>query len=210
LVAAPLGQTLDIAEKVSSGMQTLFGGGAGDVSLAFHKQFTSAGGGGGNELRPGYIALIRAKTNEIDASKLSVKGSKLLYPWRNKGPEPLEGYDYMLLRIEGRSERDNWRLPNIEEPLNQAIKWTLEGDEAKASQYRTAALAVIWQSPDLAVADRRRVADAIKAELADIADQTRNVVAVERRSLKDIVLSRSTLAEARKRGPLDFFEVINP
>ena len=45
LVTAPLGQTLDVAEKVSSGMQSLFGGGAGAVSLAFHKQYVAAGGG---------------------------------------------------------------------------------------------------------------------------------------------------------------------
>jgi hypothetical protein len=210
LVAAPLGQTLDIAEKVSSGMQTLFTGGAGAVSLAFHKQYVSAGGGGGgNELRPGYIALISATGRQIDPEKLSVKGSKLHYARDGKAAEPLEGFDYMLLRIEGRADRDNWRMPNIEEPLNQAIKATVEGDEEKAKQYLTAALAVIWQSPDLAVSDRRRVADAVKAELADIAGQPRGATSAVPRSLDDIVKSRVTSIEARIRGPLAFAEVIS-
>ena len=39
LVAAPLNQTIDIAEKVSSGLQNLFTGGNGDIALAFHKQY---------------------------------------------------------------------------------------------------------------------------------------------------------------------------
>ena len=115
----------------------------------------------------------------------------------------------MLLRIEGRSERDNWRMPNIEEPFNQAIKSTVEGDEEKAKQYLTAALAVIWQSPDLAVYDRRRVADAIKAELADIAGQPRGAVPAALRSLNDIVKSRVSPTEARKRGPLTFAEIVS-
>jgi hypothetical protein len=210
LVAAPLGQTLGIAEKVSSGMQNLFTGGDSSVSLAFHKQYAAAGGGGGgNELRPGYIALISATAREIDKSKLSVRGSKLLYAANGSAPEPLEGFDYVLLRIEGRSERDNWRMPNIEEPLNQAIKATVEGDAEKAKQYLTATLAVIWQSPDLAVYDRRRVADAIKAELVDIAAQPRGLVAAAPRSLDEIVKSRVTPTEARKRGPLTFAEVVS-
>ena len=209
LVSAPLGQTLDIAEKVSGGMQSLFTGGNGAVSLGFHKQYMAAGGGGGgNELRPGYIALISATAREINKDNLFVRGSKLLYAPDGKTPKPLESFDYMLLWIEGRGERDNWRMPNIEEPLNQAIKSTVEGDEEKAKQYLTATLAVIWQSPDLAVYDRRRVADAIKAELADVAGQPRGAVPPERRTLDDIVKSRVSVAEARSRGPLTFAEVI--
>src|SRR5260370_27282749 len=115
------------------------------------------------------MAFVSGSPQQIDKDKLSVKGSQLLYAPGSNPPAPLVGYDYMLLRIEGRNERDNWRMPNIEEPLNQAIRETLQGNADKAKEYKTAALLVIFQSPDLAVGDSRRVADAIEAELADIA-----------------------------------------
>jgi hypothetical protein len=210
LVAAPLSQTLDIAEKVSSGLQNLFTGGQGEVSLAFHKQYIAAGGGGGSiELKPGYIALVSATPQQIDKDKLSVKGSQLLYAPGSKPPAALVGYDYMLLRIEGRSERDNWRMPNIEEPLNQAIRETLQGNADKAKEYKTAALLVIFQSPDLAVGDRRRVADAIEAELAEIAGRGQGAVPYEPRSLGDIVKARAVpMAKAQNKPPLSFAEIM--
>lgn len=207
LVAAPLSQTLDIADKVSSGLQNLFTGGQGEVSLAFHKQYAAAGGGGANiELKPGYIALVSAEPSQIDKDGLSVKESQLLYAPKGGKPEPLVGYDYMLLRIEGRTERDNWRMPNIEEPLNQAIKETLQGNAEKAKEYKIAALLVIFQSPDLAVGDRRRVADAIEAELAEIGGRGLNAAPFEPRSLDDIVKARGS--KARGLAPLTFEEII--
>ncbi len=209
LVAAPFGQTLDIAEKVSNGVQNLFSGGADAVSLAFHKQFAAkGGGGGGNELKPGYIALVSATNKEIDPIKLSVKASKLLYSRGGKDPQPLEGYDYLLLRIEGRPERDNWRMRNIEEPLNQAIAAAIQKDAEKLKQYTIATMAVIYQSPDLAVYDRRRVADAVTAELDEIKNRPLGAAPPRQRSLEDII-ARVSPTEARKRGPLTFTEVVS-
>jgi hypothetical protein len=209
LVAAPLNQTLDIAEKVSSGMQRLLTGGDKAIKLAFHKQFVGAavgGGGADNLLKPGYIALIAAQdAGPIVKANLSVKGSRLLYAKNGGAPAPLEGYDYLLLRIESRTERDDYRMANIVEPLNQAIQATLEGDAEKAKQYKTAALLVIWQSPDLAVADRRRVADAIMAELAAIADGGHGGAPAEMRTLDEIMKARASKAQ----GPeLTFSEIV--
>jgi len=139
---------------------------------------------------------------------LSVKQSQLLYAPNGNDPGPLEGYDYMLLRIEGRSERDNWRMPNIEEPLNQAIKETLLRNFDKAKEYKTAALLVIYQSPDLAVGDRRRVADAIEAELKEIAGGAHNLVAGRPRSLDEIVKAHAVRAQAQYLPPLTFAEIM--
>lgn len=205
LIAAPLNQTLDIAEKVSSNMQSLLTGGENAISVGFHQQFVAPGGGAGNVIKPGYIALVAATEQEIDKTNLSVKGSRLHYRKNGGLPAPLEGYDYLLLRIETRTERDNWRMPNIEEPLNQAIQATLEGDAEKAKQYKTAALLVIWQSPDLAVGDRRRVADAIEAELAELGGQGRGAVGEEIRSLAEIVQARAP--KAKHGDELTFSEI---
>ena len=191
LVAAPLSQTLAIADKVTSGVQNLFNGAEGTVALGFHREYAAGGGGGGSVLAPGYTALILATWDQIDRNRLWVEGSQLLYAKRDGAePEPLEGYNYLLFRIEGRSARDNWRMPNIEEPLNQAIQATILGETDKADGYKKAALLVIWQSPDLAVQDRRRVADAIEAELADVAGQPLGAEPAEVRSLEEIMKVR--------------------
>jgi hypothetical protein len=208
LVGAPLGQTLDIAEKVSTGLQNLFTDSKGEVALAFHKQYVAAGGGGG-ELRPGYIALVAADPKKFKQDKLSVEKSRLLYAADGNKPEVLEGYDYMLLRVEGRSERDNWRMKNIEEPLNQAIEETLKRNFDKANEYKTAALLVIFQSPDLAVGDRRRVADAIEAELKEIAGGAQQLVGGKPRSLDDIMKARAPKAKAGGNlPPLTYAEIV--
>lgn len=187
LVAAPIGQSLTIADKVATGMQNLFQKGAGGVVLGFHRQYAAAGGGGGAVLQPGYFAVVLATNRDINPDGLSVKDSRLHYSKNGGTPQPLEGYDYMLFRIEGRSERDNWRMANIEEPLNQAIQATIRGDEEGAKGCVTAALLVVWQSPDLAVRDRRRVADAIKAELEEVAGKPHGAVPEEVLSLNQIM-----------------------
>ena len=191
LVAAPLGQALAIADKVTTGAQNLFNAG-GDVVLGFHREYAAGGGGGGSVLAPGYTALVLARAEQIAAERLFVKDSQLLYA-KTPGaePTPLEKYNYLLFRIEGRSTRDNWRMPNIEEPLNQAIQATIEGDLAKAEGFKKAALLVIWQSRDLAVQDRRRVVDAIQAELLEVAGQGHGAVAAPVRSLEDIMKARA-------------------
>jgi hypothetical protein len=203
LVAAPLSQTLAIADKVTAGVQNLFNGADGEITLGFHREYAAKGGDGGNVLMPGYTALILATDRQINRERLSVKNSQLLYAKQSGAqPAPLEGYNYLLFRIESRSERDNWRMPNIEEPLNQAIQATVEGDQAKADGYKKAALLVIWQSPDLAVQDRRRVADAIQAELADVAGQPHGAAPVAVRSLEEIMNARAMPATKAMHEPV--------
>ncbi|SOE97712.1 hypothetical protein SAMN05414139_10870 [Burkholderia sp. D7] len=191
LVGAPLSQALLIADKVNAGMQSLLQKGDAGLVLGFHRQYAADGGGGGAVLKPGYTALILASRRDIDPDILSVKGGKLLYARKNGAPEPVEGFDYMLFRVEGRPERDNWRMSNIEEPLNQAIQATIRGDQQNADGYLKTALLVIWQSPDLSVHDRRRVADAIKAELAAVAETGHGAVPGELASLSQIMDARA-------------------
>lgn len=192
-------------------MQALFNSGNGQITLGFHRQYMAEGaGGGGNVLKPGYLAVISATLSQIEQSRLSVKESELLYQESDGAePKPIDHYDYMLFRIEGRNERDNWRMPNIEEPLNQAIRAILEGNADTAKQYKTAALLVVWQSPDLAVQDRRRVAKAIEDELADIARQGRGAVGTQVRSLQEIMAARAiTVAQALRESELTAKEIL--
>jgi hypothetical protein len=209
LIAAPLSQALNIAEKVSSGMQDVLAGSDGEVHLALHQAFTSAGGGQ-NDLRPGYFAVIKAEASNIASDRLYVKESKLYYAAApGAQPQPLAGYDYMLFRIEGRKERDDWRLKNIQEPLDRAMEAILQGEDQKAKAYRMVAITNAFQSPDLAVYDRRRVVQAIKDELAEIQEQGLGAVGGATRSLNKIVSARAMpVKQAAALGEMSFEEAI--
>jgi hypothetical protein len=116
----------------------------------------------------------------------------------------------MLLRVEGRRERDNWRLPNIEEPLNQAIQATIQEDKEKADGFLKAALLVVRQLPDLAVQDRRRVAEAIGKELEEIGASSHGAEPREVRSLSEIMMARAQpVASALQEAPLTVEEIIS-
>lgn len=211
LVAAPLGQVLNVAEKVNSGVQDIFGATAGEVHLGLHQSFTSTGGGGGAELRPGYIAVILANARQVAKDRLSVKEDRLYYSLKpGSEPVPFTNYDYMLFRIESRSERDDWRLKNIQEPLDKAMEATLQGEQEKAKAYSTVALTAALLSPDLAVYDRRRVAQAIKAEIASVASGGLGAVGDEVRDLNNIVAARAISMDlAAARGEMTFEELFS-
>ncbi len=210
LISPPLGQTISLAQTLVTGTRDLLSATQGNVHLGFHQELVSAGAGGA-VLRPGYLAVILAEPGEISPDRLSVRDSRLLYR-QAPGQEPrnLTGYDYMLLRVEGRKERDDWRLRDIQDPLSTAGQALLESppNTVKADAYRTVALAAAWQSPDLAQLDRRRVVQAIKAELAELADEPAGAVGGAARTLGQIVSARAMgRAQSDALGELTVGEV---
>ena len=159
LVTAPLGQALTLAGQVTIGVEKMFNGTGGQVHLGYHQTFAAAGGGGSNVLQPGYVAVIAATAAELPLAQLSVANGQL-----QRNEKGLEGFDYLLFRIEGRETRDD--MPrNIEEPFQEAQAAGELGDADKARGFREAAIAAAFRSPDLTRADRRRVIDGIKKEL---------------------------------------------
>jgi hypothetical protein len=196
LVAPPIGRVLTVAEKVSSGMNQLFGATDGKVHLPFHQSFTSADGGGHNELRPGYFAVILATADQVARDRLVVRKGQLHYSQQpGAEPTPFVGFDYLLFRIEGRSERDDWRLQDIQEPLDKAIEALAQGRTEEAEAYKKTALTAAWLSPDLVVLDRGRVVKAIKEELAQVADSGLGAVGGEVRDLNAIMQNRAVKPE---------------
>ena len=199
LVAAPLMPVLVVAEKIAVGLQELVESMNGEVHLSLHDTFTSKGGGG-TVMAAGYTAVILATKDQIVSDRLSVRENRLHYaPSVGADPKPLEGFDYMLFYIEGRTERDDWRLSNIQAPLEEAIAALVAGEKEKADALRKVALTAALTSPDLAVQDRRRVALAIKAELDAIAAEGLGATGGEVRDLAGMLearaVSRSTAAQ---------------
>jgi hypothetical protein len=159
LVAPPLGQAIAIADKVAGGVETLIHDTNGEIHLPFHQIFTSAGGGGGNDLRPGYYAVVLADAQTFKREQLSIREDRLEFSGK-----PLTGVDHMVFRIEGRAERDDWRFAAITEPLKEAKAAIVRHDEARSATMLNEAILAAYSSPDLAEADRLRVISAIKAD----------------------------------------------
>lgn len=215
LIAAPLGAALAVTDKVAAGVQELFSATDGQVHLCLHDAFTSAGGGqpgqvAGNALKPGYLAVVLASEKVLAPERLSVRGQRLYYTPPGGAPALLEGYDFMLFFIEGRLERDDWRLRSIEEPLEKAKEALLSGDEEKAEAYRRVALMAAFGSPDLAVHDRRRVAQAIKAELAELAEGGYGAISDGPRDMKALMERAPGVEEAMALGAMGLAELMEP
>jgi hypothetical protein len=189
LVAPPLGQTLAIADKVTGGIETLISETNGDIHLPFHQIFTSAGGGG-NDLRPGYYAVLLTDAKTFDAAQLSIRKDRL-----ELGGKPLTGVDYMLFRIEGRKERDDWRFAAIADPLKQAKKAIISLDETRAKTLINQAIVAAYDSPDLAEADRVRIIAAIKADFEKARGAGYGAVGVEAADLNVIMLDNAMSRE---------------
>lgn len=215
LITPPLGQALSLAQKLTVGTRDLLSAANGDVHLGFHQEFTSDvdgnDGAGGAILRPGYYAVILASAQEVAPERLSVRDGQLYYRKRPiDEPGHLQGHDYLLLRVEGRRTRDDWRLRDIQEPLDIAIEALSESppNRAKAAAYRTVALAAAWRSPDLAKNDRRRVVEAIKAEFAEIEESGFGAVGDDVRDINAIMSSRAMpIEQAQALGDLTAEEV---
>lgn len=208
LVSPPLGQALGIAGKVADNVHGLLLKAQAGVHLAFHQQFVSEGGAGA-VLRPGYHCVILASPTTIDQRRLSIKDSQLHYAAEERAePAPLTGYDYLLFRIEGRQERDDWRLPDIDAPLRQAVIAANQGDQARADAYRLVAQAAAGNSADLSVADRRRVVTAIKEEVAAALDLGKGAIGVAPPSLDEVIAARGIpLRKAAALGELKSAEI---
>jgi hypothetical protein len=204
LIAPPLAQALGVARTVSSGMDKLIRANDGEVRLPFHREFV-AQGGGGQELKPGYFAVI--DRTGIDESKLSVRDGQLYY---GNSPAQPTGWNYMLFRIEGRSERDDWRFPNIEQAMQQAIEAGLKGKTEDLKGYKLAATLAVWASPDLAPQDKRRVVDVVEQEIAAATGGGKGAVAGEIRSLDEAFKARAMpLAQALRQPPLTYEELLS-
>jgi hypothetical protein len=205
LVTAPIGEALEIATRVATGVDELIGE-SGKVHLSLHHSFADEAEK--NPLQPGYFAVILDTSKQIDRERLTVVDGQLHYAGtRGAAAEALTGYDYMLYRLEVRQQRDDWRLRNIEGPLNQAIEAVLKGEEANSDAYTRVALVAALTSPDLTVPDRRRVAQAIKDELAAIRDLGLGAAPRAARDLNGIMEAHAMpLASAAALGEMTLSE----
>ncbi|MEO0562464.1 MAG: hypothetical protein AAF125_10135, partial [Chloroflexota bacterium] len=82
----------------------------------------------------------------------SVEDNRLLY-----GGSPLVGYDYILLQIERRAERDDWRFSYIDKPLEEIGRAYADGNMDKATSLEGALKFAVFDSEDFTFNDKKRV-----------------------------------------------------
>ncbi len=168
LVAPPMGQMLGVAREISAGVSSIFDAADGGVRLGYHNSFSAKGGGGKNFLKPGYILIIGATELQLPPAELSVQNGQVY-----RGGSLLDGFDFLLLRIEGREKRDD--LPRtIDEPFRDALAAAWE-DPEKGRGLLNTAIAAAFRSPDLTRVDCRRVTSLLKEEYKAVAEGGRNL-----------------------------------
>lgn len=159
-----LSAVLKVADGVIGGIQDLLGAGDKSVHLMYFQAFGGATAGGGSSLRSGYTAIINADAAKFPKDKLYVKNSQLCLGDSLAAAQPLQGYDYMLLRTEAATDRDDFlSFDAFAQLLNDAVR---EGakDRAAGDAIIQAATFTAWSSPDLTVTDRIRIAKALKQQ----------------------------------------------
>jgi hypothetical protein len=200
-----LSTVLNLAEPVYRGIEDLLDIGDRRLELGYHQTFSEAGGGGGNPLRAGYFAAILAEESQLDREALCVIDDSL-YLGKPGMPEvskqncrPLEGYSYMLFRLEKRQAQDWESLTTIKELVYKAQDAVSEGKYEEVKHTLIPAIrTAIYRSADIAKADRRPTIVKIEESLKEFGLQaakvpTRSLYAIVQRPLP--VVDEETDAE---------------
>lgn len=161
LMGPPLAVAAGIADKVSDGLDAILSAAGDQPVLAVHWTMV-APGGSGHELQPGHLVVVGAPPQRF--RRLSIDHGRLAAD-TGSGTAPLTGADYLVVRVECRTERDDWRFPDLEELIGQAGVAAIEGHADTFRARRTEAIARAWVSADLTPNDRKRVAKLVADEI---------------------------------------------
>src|SRR5207253_2698087 len=100
-------------------------------------------------------AIIRANEDQVSADQLWIIDDHLRIGPSLDANQSFSGYAFMLLRIDGVEERDDWQeLSAIQDPFQEAINAQLRGRPHEADTFLRQAMAAALQSSDLTRAHR--------------------------------------------------------
>jgi len=181
-----VGPALQVAGQVTKAARELVASG-GAVHLAMHQSYVAGGGANAdNVLRPLYIAALLAEDGPAPKS-LSVAGDQLQAADDAGGATPLLGRDFVLLKIEGRPDRDDFWLPELELFLSKAIAALRANDRSRAEDYQKDAIAAVWDSPALTWVDRDRVIASVRQRFAAVANSGLGAAGDREPSVRELV-----------------------
>lgn len=192
LIGPPVSAAFTIANKVADGIGALISALDANVILGYTNTFAPGGGGGANVLGPGYIALVKATQKELKKESLEVVDGRL---HRIGDVEPLTGFDYMLFRIEKRTERPDWRFPELVKLRKQALDAKARGDKASYDVFKGEALLRCLTSEDLTPHDQVRAAMAMREEFKLLEDAGLGATSGVNAALDDVIQTYAPSAD---------------
>lgn len=160
LVTPPVSAALAVVDKLAGGIEKVIETNATDPTLCLQGTLAAPGGGLTNELRPGWLAVVRADEQELPKAVLHMHDGRLC-----RNGERLTGHDYLVLRVEGRRARPDWRTPDLDRAISEAAYAKDVGRSEEYERLRADALSRIYFSADLTPPQRKQVAKAVMEEL---------------------------------------------
>ncbi len=207
MLALPqLSTVMNVATTVANEVDQLIDAGNGQLHLGLHDTFTGKGGGG-NELRAGYLTVILATESQVKPGSLWVEDGRLRSGLDKNNTAAFTGYTYMLFRIENREERDDWdALSTIQEPFRKAIEALREGKKGteRAESFLRTSITAALVSPDLTKADRSRVATAMKEEYEAAQKLGLGAISEDNTRLSKVIQRAMPVSRAARRREVTF------
>jgi hypothetical protein len=167
LMGPPLASAAAIADKLSNGLDAILAETGNKPLLALHWTMVSPAGAT-NMVRQGHLAVI-GQAEDTLGGRLSIRDGRLHLD-RGAGPALLTGVDYLVVRVECRKERDDWRLPELDQVIRDAGDAFIRGQTDTFEDRRKDAIARAWNSSDLSPIDRKRVALLVRDELDSLGE----------------------------------------
>jgi hypothetical protein len=161
LVTPPVSTALTIVDLVASGVEKVIDANATAPVLVLQGTLAAPGAGLANELRPGWLAVVHATEDQLPKAELHIDDDGRLC----RAGRRLTGFDHLVLRIEGRTERADWRTPDLDQAISAAAYARAVGRPAEYERLRDDALSKIFFSADFTPAQRNQIAQTVKEEL---------------------------------------------
>ncbi|MEV4091730.1 hypothetical protein [Streptosporangium saharense] len=185
LVAPPLAAAAAIATKLSEGIDRILGDLGEQPVLGVHWTMVApvpgAPGSGVRTVRAGHLVVINSPE---PPGALSIEDGRLRVDGR-----PPTGADFLVLRIECRADRDDWRFPELAQLIDRAgEEYLRRGETQTFRDLRSDAVVRAWCSPDLTPLDRKRVATLVAGEIDEV--RRLGVVPGEEETLEEAVTLR--------------------
>lgn len=203
LLGPPLDVAAAVAEKLGDGIQSVLDASQQEPLLALHQSLV-APGGNGTIVRSGYSAVLNASRARL-AGTPSIRDGRLVLT-AAEGTQQPANTDYLVLRVECRTERDDWNFPYLDTLIAASSEAYLTGQQARFESLRTEAIVRAYNSPDLVSIDRKRVAMLVTERINEI--QQLGIVPAQTGTLAQLAPHRLASPEAPELPGLTLHDLL--
>lgn len=162
-----LGVYTKIASVVLDGIEALFDVGDTDPIMGWRQEFDPDAG---DNVLPGYFALINKPEADVDPQKVWVKDNKLCYGDSLSAAKPYREADYILYSLAQTAERGDVEMLPFQPLWDRVHKAAMEPSDAHWQSAKANMLSLfqtLSTSPDLTAVQAKKLADDYKARMID-------------------------------------------